>query len=146
MSRRGNTQLFALSQPPPTTLALAGKDYHLVRVFKHDFFAATCMYEADAGDATDWPPRRIVVKFGRTQGFCGLGLAWYGRWLAAHEEDIYRAVAGVKGVPRWVGRVGQTGYAMEFIQGRPLDHLDSPPPGFFASSILYNRMRTDGLL
>jgi len=122
-----NTQLFALRRPPPETVELCGCAYRLVRVFKHDFFAATCLYET-AGPA-DSP--RVVVKFGRTQPFCALPMAWYGRLLRRHEEGIYAALGGVAGVPRWVGRVGETGFAIEYVDAVPLDHLDAPPSGFF---------------
>jgi hypothetical protein len=133
MSRRRNIQLFALPEAPPEHVTLAGRGYKLLRVFKHDFFAATCLYVApdEGAEAVAWPPDRVVVKFGRTQSFYRVGLEWYGRWLADHEADIYRVLRGVAGVPRWVGRVGATGYAMEYIAGRPLDHVPSTPPGFF---------------
>ena len=128
MDRRGrNTQLFALPKPPPETVELAGCAYRLVRVFKHDFFAATCLYEA-AGPA-EVP--KAVVKFSRTQPFCGLPLAWLGRLLRRHEEDIYLALAGIDGVPRWVARLDEASYAIEYVDAAPLDHLDAPPPGFF---------------
>ena len=123
-----NTQMFALRQSPPGRIELGGAAYELVRVFKHDFFAATCLYRAvSAGGAFD----RVVVKFGRDQAFCGLPLAWYGRLLRHHEEAIYRLLAGVSGVPRWAGSLGQTAYAIEYIDARPLDHLQAPPPALF---------------
>ena len=122
-----NPQMFAFSRPPPEQIQIAGRAYRLVRVFKHDFWAATCLYET-SGEA-EFP--RLVVKRGRMQPFCGLPLGWYGRWLAAHEEGIYRLLEGVEGVPRWVGRLGEAGFAIEFIEAKPLDHLDKPPDGFF---------------
>ncbi len=127
MSRRShNTQMFALPQGPPARVTAAGATYTLSRVFKHDFYAATCLYESPAADVP-----KIVVKFGRQRDFCGLPLAWLGEWFRRHEESIYRALAGVPGVPRWIGRVECGGYAMEFIDGRPLDHDPPPPKGFF---------------
>ena len=126
-SRRHNTQLFALPAPPPEQIDAGGASYRLVRVFKHDFFAATCLYEATAPAEIS----RIVVKLYRTQPFCGLGLAWLGRASRDHERAIYAALAGVAGVPRWVGCVGQAGCAMEYIDAPPVDRLDSPPPGYF---------------
>jgi len=119
--------MFALRRPPPDELELAGGVYRLVRVFKHDFWAATCLYEA-AGPAEI---SRIVAKFGRAQPFCGLPMAPIGRMLRAHERDIYRALSGLEGVPRWVGSFGETGYAVEYIDALPLDHHDEPPAGFF---------------
>ena len=119
--------MFALAAPPPETVEVSGAAYRLARVFKHDFWAATCLYQA----AAEAPFREIVVKFGRSQPFWGLPMAWYARLLQAHERDVYAALAGVEGVPRWVGRVGEAGFAIEYIEAAPLDHLDRPPPGFF---------------
>lgn len=122
--------MFALRKPPPGQIELAGRRYRLLRVFKHDFFAATCLYEAENGPAPNGI-NKIVVKFGRSQGFCGIPLSWYGRLLRAHEEAVYKALANVKGVPRWVGRFGETGYAIEYVEGRPLDHVTVPTARFF---------------
>ena len=185
--KRYNAQLFALPDRPPQTIEVGGRSYALAGVFKHDFFAATCLYEAigagvgattesglgaamesGAGAATESPADaaaaaecgppaaaqcgtaagassaagsgfspaalaipRVVVKFGRRQPFCGLPLDWVGRFNRDHEEAVYRCLAGVEGVPRWLGRVGELGYAIEHIRGRPLDHPPAPPPGFF---------------
>ena len=40
-----NTQMFALPAGPSELLQVAGANYRLTRVFKHDFWAATCLYE-----------------------------------------------------------------------------------------------------
>ena len=71
-----NTQMFALREPPPRRVEVAGGAYEPVRVFKHDFFAATCLY-AGVGEAQ---PERIVVKLYRTQPFLGLAMAWASFW------------------------------------------------------------------
>jgi len=97
-----------------------------VRVFKHDFWAATCLYESPGAD-----PPRAVVKFARAQDFCGLPLAWVGRMTSQHERLIYRALSGVGGVPRWLGALGESAYAIEYLDARPLDHHERPPAGFF---------------
>jgi len=123
---RTNSQLFAVRHLPPT-VALAGARYRLARVFKHDAFAATCLYEATGPAAFE----KVVCKFGRTQPFCGLRLAALGRFARAHEAAIYRVLSGLPGVPRWLGPVGETGYAIEYLDAVPLDHLPAPPPGFF---------------
>lgn len=127
MARPTNTQLFALAQAPPRSLRVGEGTYALEKVFKHDFFAATALYAKQNGPGFD----RVVVKFGRTQPFCGLPMSWYGQWLRHHEEDIYAALAGVKGIPRWAGRIGETTYAIQYIDASPLDHLDAPPPEMF---------------
>jgi len=126
-----NTQLYAHRDPPPETLTVAGRSYRVVRVFKHDFYAATCLYESpEAG-----PMPRIVIKLYRTQGFCGLEMQWAGRFLRNRERAIYAALEGVPGVPRWVGQVGPTGLAVEYVEGTTLDRT-AAPPGFF------DRLRT----
>lgn len=127
-----NSQFFALRGMPPAQVQVAGAAYRLVSVFKHDFWAATCLYELSGpADASHMP--RIVVKFGRQQDFCGLPLVWTAQFLADHEESIYRRLAGLAGVPRWAGRVGPSAYAIEYLDARPLDHFDVTPQGFFDS-------------
>jgi hypothetical protein len=153
--------MFALPHPPAERTELAGGRYRLLRVFKHDFWAATCLYELESAVAAEeeeeereatnagetpatragkmpsprtsppWPPRKIVVKIGRAQPFCGFQLAWVGAWLRDNEYQAYRLLEGVSGVPRWVGSFGATGYAVEYIDGRALDQGGTPPPGFF---------------
>ncbi|MGC9455283.1 MAG: hypothetical protein ACP5HU_10530 [Phycisphaerae bacterium] len=129
MTRTGlDKQLFALRSPPPQRLALPGRgEYRLKRVFKHDFFAATCLYQA-VGEAD---VRQIVVKYTRTQPFCGLPMEWLARWMRRHEADIYRSLEGLEGIPRHLGEVGRDGYAIEYVDAAPLDHLQTPPRGFF---------------
>jgi hypothetical protein len=129
-ARRANTQLFALDGPPPPVVEVAGRRWRLARVFKHDFYAATCLYRA-ADAPPGRPAPRIVVKFARRRPFCGLPMAWAGRLLRDRERAVYRAIRGVPGVPRWLGTVGETGFAIEYIDARPLDHLPAPPAGYF---------------
>jgi hypothetical protein len=126
--------MFALPAPPPKSLSVGGTGYRLVRVFKHDFWAATCLYERDGVDCageTDFA--RIVVKFGRQHSFAGIPLSWVGRWLTDHEQRIYEALAGLAGTPAWVGRISPTACAIEYIEAVPLDHLppDAIPDDFF---------------
>ena len=51
LENKKNLKWFALSSPPPGVIELAGLSYRLVRVFKHDFFAATCLYESAQAQA-----------------------------------------------------------------------------------------------
>ncbi|MFW6065598.1 MAG: hypothetical protein ACOC9S_02145 [Planctomycetota bacterium] len=129
MTRSGlDKQLFALRSPPPARVMLTGRgEYRLKRVFKHDFFAATCLYQA-VGEA-DVP--RIVIKYVRSQPFFGLPMEWLARWMREHEAAVYRSLEGLKGVPRHLGEIGRDGYAIEYIDAVPLDHLRTPPEGFF---------------
>ncbi|MFP4105267.1 MAG: hypothetical protein ACLFVU_04165 [Phycisphaerae bacterium] len=125
--RRANMQFFALPGDVPETITLGGASYRRQGVFKHDFFAATCLYRTKSNA----PFEQIVVKFGRTQPFCGIPCDWYAEAMLKHEQAIYRTLTGTEGVPRWAGTLSRTAYAIEYIDAKPLDHLDSPPPGFF---------------
>jgi hypothetical protein len=111
--------------------------YRLVRVFKHDFWAATCLYELEdrlnpgpSGTAPS-PIPRIVVKFARRQGFCGLPLKGCAEWLTAREEAIYKLLRGIDGVPSLLGRTASNALAIEYIDASPLDHLTEIPAGLF---------------
>jgi hypothetical protein len=121
--------MFAMSQLPPSQVRAAGALYRLVRVYKHDFFAATCLYER-CEPSGGWPPPRVVVKFMRKEQFCGIGGRWLGRLLAGHEQAIYERLTGLAGVPRWVQRIDETTIAIEHLAATPLDHAP-PPAGFF---------------
>ena len=130
--RKTNTQMFALPALPPDELAMGAARYRLTMVFKHDFYAATCLYEAslDAPGASATMPK-IVVKFYRTQPFCGFPMAWLGRFSRDHERAIYQLLAGVPGLPRWAGAIGPAGFAIEYIEGAPVDQVSPLPAGFF---------------
>jgi hypothetical protein len=150
-------QMFALPDAPPAELTVAGAAYTLTRVFKHDFWAATCLYEqCDTPKKNDlcdlcasvvnssFP--RIVVKFGRAQGFCGFPLEWTGKLLADHEEAIYTALSGLGGVPKWVARLSPTCYAVEYVEARPLDHLAEIPTGLFDRlRVVFDEIHTRGV-
>jgi hypothetical protein len=126
--RTGNSQMFALAGKPPEQLIIQAAEYRLSHVFKHDFWAATCLYETD-DPAAIFP--RVVVKFGRSRPWLGLSLKWSAVKLANHEQVIYEQLVGIRGVPRWVARLSPTSYALEYLDAVPLDHLVTPPPGFF---------------
>jgi len=140
--------MYALSAPPPTTVELEGAEYRLVRVFKHDFLAATCLYEA-AGAAkvpSAGRPAKVVVKFLRMRPLLALPMGWAGRFLAEHEEHAYRALAGVEGIPRWLGRLGPAAFAVEYIDSTPLSDVGRPPAGFFDSlGRLFNEAHARGV-
>lgn len=119
-----NTQLFALRRPPPARLEVLGRRYALAKVFKHDFFAATALYVAEGPGAS---PGKLVVKFGRRQGFCGLPGRWLGRLLLRRERRFHRCVDGVAGVQRWIAQLSDTCYALEYVEGKTLDTFSLAP-------------------
>jgi hypothetical protein len=85
----------------PARFTLPDGDYLHVRTYKHDFFAATGLYEGPGG--------RVILKVGRTARLLGLPVAWLGRWLCRRELAIYQRADGVEGVPRCLGGLGPTG-------------------------------------
>lgn len=80
--------MFALSGKPPVTLEIDGLQYRLGQVFKHDFWAAACLYVCDDASAKF---KKVVVKFGREHSFGLLAMRWIGCAMVAHECDIYGA-------------------------------------------------------
>ena len=99
-------------------------EYHLVCLFKHDFFAATGLYESPSG-------RQAVYKVQRVHHLFGLHMKWLGRRIARREIAIYRRLQGLRGIPAFLGAVGETGFLHEYIPGDGL-RPDMPyTPDFF---------------
>ncbi len=123
-SRLQHPWLFALPGAElPQTVNCAGRDYHLVKTFKHDFFAATGLYRGPEGLA--------VLKIGRTNEFFALPMAWVGRFLARREIRLYERVHDLPGVPRLLGPVGETGFLHEFVPGHDLGRREMVSDTFF---------------
>jgi len=99
-------------EDPPVCLRLNGQVHRRRAILKHDFFAATALYEGPCG--------KVVLKIGRRARLFGLPLRWLGRLLTAHESRLYQRLDGIPGVPRFLGRWGDCGLLHEFIEGHPL--------------------------
>ena len=129
-SGQNHNQMFALRSTPPVEMDIAGSLYTLVRVFKHDYWAATCLYESDS---TDCEFAKVVVKFGREQTFGGLPMDAVGKWLIDREEAMYARLDCIDGIPKWIARINPRCCAIEFIEGSPLDYYkgEELPAGFF---------------
>jgi hypothetical protein len=97
--------------------------YRLVKTFKHDFFAATGLYEGPAG--------QTVLKINRIVGVCGLPLKWIGRFLGGREARLYELVQDLEGVPRLIGRFGATGFMHAYVPGHPLGRREEVGDAFF---------------
>ncbi len=116
--------LLALGQPePPAVIDVAGERFEFVRLMKHDFFAATALYQGAR--------RKVVAKFGRQSPILGLPADWIGRFLAWQEARMYGELSGMEAVPEFVGRYGSTCIVHEFIEGAPLEKNQPVPDGFF---------------
>lgn len=116
------------SEPPPQIEA-DGQTYRLVRVFKHDSWAATALYEGDAG--------LVVCKFNRQQAVGQVPLRWLGQRLAGREARALRRLADLPGIPRPLGPISAEGvplpYAVghDFVPGHPLGKDERVGDNFF---------------
>jgi hypothetical protein len=108
----------------PEAVTVAGRKYHRVDTFKHDFFAATGLYEGGG--------RRVVLKVGRQAEIAGLPLDWLGRWLTHREAAIYQHLHDLPGVPEFVGCWGDKGLVHAFVPGHPMERNEWVNDAFFA--------------
>jgi len=108
----------------PVAVELAGESFRHRRTFKHDFYAATGLYEGRAG-------RRVVLKLGRRRQFFGMPLRWFGRLMIGHERRLYALVHDLDGIPRYAGDWGEAGFAHEYVEGHPLQPGERVREDFF---------------
>jgi predicted Ser/Thr protein kinase len=74
--------------------------------------------------------RKAIVKdFGRKT----FPVRWYGRWQIRREASIYRRLSGIRGVPRYFGRIGKNAMAIEYVEGERISHWKRRelPPALF---------------
>ena len=95
-----------------------------IKVFKHDFFAATGMYQASDG-------RMGVLKIFRPFPYMLIPVQWLSILQAKHEEKVYLALQDTPNVPKWFGRVGPTGILHEFVPGSHLNCCEKVNDNFF---------------
>jgi len=107
----------------PTRIQLSDGEYRHVRTYKHDFFAATGLYEGPGG--------LVILKLGRAARLFGLPMDWLGRVLARRECEVYKEVDDLSGVPRCRGRWNKTGFVHEFMEGHPLQRKEKVAADFF---------------
>jgi hypothetical protein len=128
--RRPPASFFAMGRAEAAEeIIIEGLRYRFVRLFKHDFFAMTVLYEVvgEEGEVRG----QAVLKIQRAYPFFGFPLRWLGRLVAGHEIDVYERLQGVRGIPRFLGRVGKTGFLHEFIPGEDLHGKLPLTPAFF---------------
>jgi hypothetical protein len=116
-------------QGPPGRIACRGEGYALSEVLKHDFFAATAIYEAEASGAD--LPARIICKFNRRRAFFGLPLGWLGRLVTGNECRNLLRCANIACVPKIVERLDSNTYAYAYIEGEGLRRGMTLPRDFF---------------
>lgn len=137
--RREPASFFALGYGAlPQYVQAMGCGFRFIRLFKHDFFAATGLYEkiensdAVGGNSISGTtvPKLAVVKMQRTYPLFGLPMQWLGAIVARHEIAVFKALNGLEGVPLFMGTIGPTGYIHAFIAGHDL-HPDFAPGAEF---------------
>ena len=110
----------------PARIETDGYSYVHLQTFKHDFFAATGLYQGDPPQA-----RRAVLKIGRRVGFLGMPLGWVGRLLAEHEARQFRRAQGLDGVPRLLGMWARDAILHEYVPGHTLRKAERVADDFF---------------
>lgn len=107
----------------PLEIEVEGQCYTRRRVFKNDFFAVTALYESDR--------EKVILKVGRRASLLLLPMGWIGRILAAREQAAMHRLAGIEGIPRFIGRWEKTGIVRVFLEGEPLKRGMAVPDDFF---------------
>lgn len=107
----------------PPSIDVSGHTFLHVKTFKHDFFAATGLYEGDGG--------RVVLKVGRQASLLGFPMRWTGRFLFRRERRLLLKTQHLEGVPAFSGAWEDTGLVHPFVEGRPLRKDDEIADDFF---------------
>ena len=119
---------------PPESIDIKYRAYHLVRVIKHDSWAATALYAS--GNQDDL--HQIVCKFNRTQPIGLMPMKWLGRMLANRENQMYQRLSDVNEIAEGYSEITCNGKrlanasAHDFIEGHPLRWHDLVDDSFFA--------------
>ena len=117
-------QLLAFgSDALPEQIELSGIRCQLMQLFKHDFFAATGLYQGPMGP--------VVLKHYRHRPCFGLPMEWMGRWMAGRESRHYKVLDGLGGIPRFICHYQSTGLVHAFIPGQDLRRDLALPDTFF---------------
>lgn len=115
---------------PPETVEIGGEVYRRIRIFKHDSWAATALYENETHG-------KVICKFNRLQAIGPIPMTWLGRILASNEATILRRLEDSGQVPlilgevRASGRVMPTAIGRKFVEGHPLGHREAVHDEFF---------------
>jgi len=96
----------------PEQILVQQRKYHLQKLFKHDFFAASGLYSDGSS--------RVVLKIYRRQDLLGLPMNWLGRWLAQREISFYRYLQDLPGIAHFLGTFGRNGFVHAYIPGQDL--------------------------
>jgi hypothetical protein len=103
---------------------LSKSPYRLSKRFKHDFFAATALYEIENNTDSAEAPKKIVLKMYRHQHLFGIPMKWLGKFLCKHEVSILRRLN--HSVVSYGRKINITGGTINLLHPRAglLCHLD----------------------
>jgi hypothetical protein len=117
-------------EDPPATVKIQGFPYTRVRIFKHDSWAATALYENESRGSA-------ICKFNRKQSLGPIPMRWIGVFLARNESTVLKRLADTGQVPLMLGDVHvggvvhPTAIARKFVEGHPLGHREAVHEEFF---------------
>jgi hypothetical protein len=117
----------------PERIKVAGSEFAMERVFKHDFFAVTALYNhiGRSDNLGHQVPQRVVLKMARRGDLLGVPLRWLGRAVCRNEMAVLARLQGIEGVPRLLGGFSDIGLIYEYIDGYSLDEKPELPDDFF---------------
>jgi len=125
----------------PRTAFIAGQQWTLCCTYKHDFFAATGLYECP-----DKSVGRVVLKISRVQPFFGLPIAWIGRFLKCREYRLLEQLQSLDQVPCLIGEYGRNGFVYQYIDGQTLDEKPNLPDNYFEQlKLLLHKIHHHGI-
>jgi hypothetical protein len=137
---------------------ISGVAYTRDKILKHDFFAVTTLYRQleprnefltfyeQRSSLSSNPPRKAVLKIGRTADLLGLPMRPFGAWLARREAWHYERLQGLPGVPRFLGTWGENGLIHEYVEGHPLARGEWVNDDFFpALATLLGELHARGI-
>jgi hypothetical protein len=121
---------------PPQVIQIDNHFFQREKVFKHDFFAVTALYQhrppqQSIEESSNPLPQKIILKWSRSTDFLGLPLAWLGRWISHRERTILKHLQPLPSVPRLIGPYQSHGLLYEYIEGVSLDSRPDIPEMFF---------------
>jgi len=123
--KRYNNLLALRGENLPDEIEAGGEKWRRLKTFKHDFFAATGLYQAENSKT------QAVLKIFRPYSYKGLPYGLLGRWEARHEAKIYQKLQDTGHVPKWIGRYGKHGIMHEFVPGHDLLYGSEIKEDFF---------------
>jgi serine/threonine protein kinase len=101
----------------PPAITFRDDQYELVQIFKRDFYAVTGFYRLKDGVESSNCPNEVVLKIYHTEPLSFIPLRWMGRMLCDREVYFYEQTTGIAGLPKFLGRFGESGFVREYIPG-----------------------------